>query len=198
MGGLALAAGLLSGPAMRRLSTLAVVAGLLVAMPARAEVHLLPDAAAAVTDAGRLAGEVTTSGSKDGAVAMGLGVASLVAGAASLLVGVGAATAGEWQFFVPMVVIVPLITSTLGIVLVTAGAIAQAVASDEVVPLEGPALAARRAELLRARDVPLSVEGCREVAVVESSAPLPAQLSNPPLVPTGHVRGPLVPAPSAP
>jgi hypothetical protein len=190
-GELALAAALLRPAGMRRLHTLLLIS-LTAAAPALAEVHLLPQA----SEGGLPSTGVVARGSDRGsATAVGVGVASLLLGATSLVVGVVSASSGQWQLFVPLVVIVPLVATLFGTLLISAGALAEVAAADDA----NDELPARRVALSRARDAASTptTGACAEQPAPVVSAP-PSTPTQPPLVPTGHTRGPLKPAPVAP
>jgi hypothetical protein len=182
---------------MRRLSTLLLALTLTTALPAFAQVHLLPQSAVVAADGARLGAElVTHRPDRSGLAVMALGVTTLVGGAASLLVGLAATGAGNWELFVPLVVVVPLVTTLLGTVLIVAGAVVGVPPDDDTAARDE--LAPRRAALLKLREAEpaSSTEGCAEQPAMDSSMPTPTTLSEPPLVPVGHVRGPLKPAPA--
>lgn len=145
-----------------------LVAGLLAAMPALAGARLLPEADQLAADAARLD---RTLLSLDGGVErmpVALGVTSLLTAAASVTVGMAMVGAGQLQFFLPLVVLVPTISTVLGTVLIITGAVRGEGASvEEVVALarERDELLARRAALLRAKEAEAPApEACGDAA----------------------------------
>ncbi|MEW5740254.1 MAG: hypothetical protein AB1938_15080 [Myxococcota bacterium] len=184
---------------MKRLALTCSLLTTLVALPAWADPRLLPEDEVLLNDATRLERQILelhANGGGNGAI--GLGVASLLTGLGSAAVGMVLSNGGEWQYFIPLVVLVPVLTTVLGTTLIIAGAISQGPPEEEVRALEQErdAVLARRAALLRARVLPETNSRCVEPV---PSAPAPAASpavpspSAPPLVPGGHLRGPLVP-----
>lgn len=199
----ALAARLLCRAAMkRRLTGVLVVTACLVAVPARAQARLVPDTVWTTADSVRLGAELTKPGVSGGDMAIGVGVASLLVGLASATAGIALAQKGRWEYLVSLSILAPILTTTLGTVLIIGGASAQPAEFDEArlaLERERLALDARRAALLRARVFPAEAEGqCADEAPPPAPVRPPlvpgAAPSTPPLVPAGgHTRRPLRP-----
>lgn len=186
----------------RRLTGVLVVTACLVAVPARAQARLVPDAVWMTADSVRLGAELTKPGVSGGDMAIGVGVASLLAGLASATAGIALAQNGHWEYLVSLSILAPILTTTLGAVLIIGGASARPAEVDEArlaLERERLALDARRAALLRARVFPADDEGqCADEATPPARVLPPpepgAAPSTPPLVPAGgHTRKPLRP-----
>lgn len=133
-----------------------MAAGLLVTSHALAGARLLPEADRLEADAARIDRQLTALEQGGSRLPVSLGVTSLVTAAASVTAGMALVGAGQLQFFLPLVVLVPTISTLLGTVLIITGAVdSRGPPVEEVLALahERDELRIRRAALLRARAV---------------------------------------------
>lgn len=131
-----------------------MVAGLLVTSHALAGARLLPEADRLEADAARIDRQLTSMQQGTG-LSVSLGVTSLVTAAVSVTAGMALVGAGQMQFFLPLVVLAPTISTLLGTVLIILGAVdSRGPPVEQVLALahERDELRVRRAALLRARE----------------------------------------------
>lgn len=185
----------------RRLALVLLVTASLVAVPARAQAKLLPDPEWTPVDPVRLGPELAKPVFRGSDVTIGLGMLTLLAGLASVTAGFALANEGHWEYWLSLTILVPVVTTTLGTVLVVTGNSARSAEMEDArlaLERERQALEAQRAALLRARVFPPRDEGACTEEVPPSQVAAPSEPgtapSAPPLVPAGGpTRKPLRP-----